>query len=74
MRLLSPSFRQISSGEAWTCKVGHFVHALADLEVRVVRQGRPDAKRIQLFVNDLLNTGSARCGTGSRPPNSTACG
>src|SRR6266851_4179184 len=38
-------------------QVGHFVHALADLEGRVVRQGRPvTPKRIQLFVNDLLNT------------------
>ena len=38
-------------------QVGHFVHALADLEGRVVRRGRPATpKHIQLFVNDLLDT------------------
>jgi AcrR family transcriptional regulator len=38
-------------------QVGHFVHALANLEGRVVRHGRPATpKRVQLFVNDLLDT------------------
>ena len=38
-------------------QVGHFVHALGDLEGRVVRHGRPATpRRIQFFVNDLLDT------------------
>ncbi len=37
--------------------VGHIIHALADLESRLVKQGRPATpERIELFVNDLLDT------------------
>jgi AcrR family transcriptional regulator len=37
--------------------VGHMIHALADLESRLVKQGRPATpERIDLFVYDLLDT------------------
>ena len=37
--------------------VGHMIHALADLESRLVKQGRiTTPERVQLFVNDLLDT------------------
>ena len=56
-RLLSAEFPAKLVKQRLGLQVGHFVHALADLEGRVVRQGRPvTPKRIQLFVNDLLNT------------------
>jgi hypothetical protein len=37
--------------------IGHVIHALADLESRVAKQGRqmPPA-RIKLFVSDLIDT------------------
>ena len=37
--------------------VGNIIHALADLEIRLVKHGRPAMpERIDLFVNDLLDT------------------
>jgi AcrR family transcriptional regulator len=37
--------------------VGHLVHALADLENRIVKQARPAApRRTELFVSNLLDT------------------
>src|SRR6266404_6771447 len=38
-------------------QVGHMIHALADLESRIAKQGRPGRpESVQLFVNDLLDS------------------
>jgi hypothetical protein len=56
-RLLSAEFPAKLVKQRLGLQIGHFVHALADLERRVVRHGRPATpRRIQLFVNDLLDT------------------
>src|SRR5260370_16820894 len=56
-RLLSAEFPAKLVKQRLGLHVGHFVHALADLEGRRVRQGRPRTpKRIPLFVHALLNT------------------
>jgi AcrR family transcriptional regulator len=56
-RLLSAEFPAKLVKQRLGLQVGHFVHALANLESRVVRHGRPATpKRVQLFVNDLLDT------------------
>ena len=56
-RLLSAEFPAKLVRQRLGLQVGHFVHALADLEGRVVRHGRPATpRRIQFFVNDLLDT------------------
>ena len=56
-RLLAAEFPAKLVRQRLGLQVGHFVHALADLEGRVVRHRRPATpKSIQLFVNDLLDT------------------
>jgi AcrR family transcriptional regulator len=56
-RLLSAEFPAKLVKQRLGLQVGHFVHALANLEGRVVRHGRlATPKRVQLFVNDLLDT------------------
>jgi AcrR family transcriptional regulator len=38
-------------------QIGHFIHALADLEHRMVEKGRPATPgQVELFVSDLLDT------------------
>jgi AcrR family transcriptional regulator len=56
-RLLSGRLPAKLAKQRLALMVGHFIHALADFESRVVEQARPATpKRTQLFVNDLLDT------------------
>jgi AcrR family transcriptional regulator len=56
-RLLSEKFPAPIVKQRLAMIIGHVIHALADLESRVAKQGRqmPPA-RIELFVSDLLDT------------------
>jgi hypothetical protein len=56
-RLLSAKFRSRLAKQRLGLLVGHMIHALADLESRLVREDRPaSCERVQLFVSDLLDT------------------
>jgi hypothetical protein len=56
-RLLSARYLPRLVRQRLALLVSHVVHALADLERRVVEQARPaTAERIELFVSDLLDT------------------
>lgn len=56
-RLLSAEFAARLVRQRLGLLVGHLLHALADLESRLVRQAKlASADRIELFVNDLLDT------------------
>jgi AcrR family transcriptional regulator len=55
--LLAAKFPASLAGRRLALQVGHMIHALADFESRVVKQGAPvTPERIQLFVSDLLDS------------------
>jgi AcrR family transcriptional regulator len=56
-RLLSAELPAKLARQRLGLQVGHFIHALADLEQRVVEHGRPATPgQVELFVSDLLDT------------------
>jgi AcrR family transcriptional regulator len=56
-RLLSAKLPSRLAKQRLGLLVGHTIHALADLENRMVRENRPASReRVPLFVSDLLDT------------------